>query len=161
MASIYNRGTIQTIAGSGGSNQKCQFDVDLASVEGSTTNLIATFPNYGSINNYIPDNIGNSFSITNTSEYFITLTVGTNLEQVVSAIISFDSSGPEVPSVTPNAPPPNFKVLVGIIKNGVFIRSVFCNGVWAHVGEAVKVPKEEPAVFEEKNIYYYTWIIEK
>ena len=146
----------QSYVGGSGGSVPCAFE-GTTTIGGGTVSL--TFPNLGAINGVPPTNITDVFEMSTSGTYYVIATITTNTNVVSSSTLSISTTKPGPPSVLQNSAPMTLQVVVGVIVNGVYIRTAPCNGYIIKPIEAFREVINQELPFSAKYKVWYTWSI--
>lgn len=131
------------------------FDVTLVDFVPGTSKTASVSP--GSINNIIPSNYLTTYTLLNVTQYFLVLSVTVSSNAVASCTLSCGASAPTGIPVALGAPPTSFEVLLGVVIDGVWYRTIGDGSLTATSMEAFRVSKSSPAPGTLPYDLYYTW----
>jgi hypothetical protein len=113
--------------------------------------------NLGTINNVAASNWNDDFTLpSDDSAKFVVLTVTAESGKVTSVVISLDSSAPATDTVTKDAPPASFKILLGAVgkSSGQMIIATNLDKVGV---EVFRETRSAPAVGGEAFHRWWRW----
>ncbi len=118
-----------------------------------------TFVKPGTINGLIPSNYADIFSLAASGAYYLVLTCTASDGQIASAVLSFDASPPSGIPVIQGQPPTSFAVLLGVVVDLVWYRTIGLGSLTATGTEVFRVSKTSPAPGTLPYDIWYTWAI--
>lgn len=141
-------------AGGGGSSTVYPFDMTIVPNGGSQVDV--TFePGYCSV--LLPTAMFSTFTINNTGAYWVYLACTVSSGEVSSAVLTVSASDPGPNSVTVNAPPTSFNILLGYILDGVGY-NLMKDSVFPSASVRFQSDRTPPIAPGESAIdYYYGW----
>jgi hypothetical protein len=96
--------------------QKLPFDI--LTTSGTDGNpAINIWP--GNVNGVMPDNMFDTFSVDDSSLYYIKATIITDGQAVTEVTLNVDTSTPDIQHSADGAQPSDFDILLGLYKNGM------------------------------------------
>lgn len=141
--------------GAVGTDAPIPFDVTFVSV-GELGDLTASVVP-GTVNNILGTNWATPFTISSTGTYYLVTAVVTADAQVTSHTLAMDGSAPSTFPVNMGLPPTSFDVLIGIVIDGTWYRTIGPGSISAQSLEAYRTSKAAPAPGTLPYDIWYTW----
>lgn len=113
----------------------------------------------GTVNNILATNWSTPFVVNTSETYYLKTNVLTQDAEVTTHSLVLDSTPPPAFQVAKGAPPVSFSVLLGIILNGVWYRTIGPGSLMATSVEAFRTSKEEPAPGTLPYDIWYSWSV--
>lgn len=131
------------------------FDVSFTPL-GVGTQTAAVRP--GSVNSIIPSNYLTTYAQNTTgTQYFLIANVTVAAGAVTGCTLSFGTSPPTGMPVTLSTPPTSFQVLIGVVIDGVWYRTIGDGSLQCTATEAFKEIAASPVPGTSYYDLYYTW----
>ena len=143
--------------GGGGGASPLPFDAIIGAGSDSSHVGVTVYP--GTVNNLLPSNYTISADLSNTLTYYLTATVSATSGQVTGSVLSFDSSAPDAIPVNIGAPPASVVILLGMIVNGKWFRTIGSGSVTMRSVEVYRTSKTSPSPGTLPWDIYYTWAV--
>lgn len=129
----------------------CPFDI---TVEGG----VATFVP-GTINNLLPSNYVEGVAVGMTGTYYLVLSCSASSGAITNAQFAADMGSPPAFTPTAGTPPSSFKILVGVVVDGVPFKILGCGNIQMMIVEAFRIQKAVPVAGQVPYDIYYTWLM--
>lgn len=145
--------------GSSSGGTSCPFTVSIAPNAASPTTDIDVTITPGTLNQLLPTNIYDTFTIAKMGTFHVKLVASTDGEKVTSGAIEVDSTAAAATSPTPYSLPTTFDVTLAVIKDAASYRVIGCGSVSLFGRMQYTVEKSPaagpglPTVTE-----YYNWV---
>lgn len=139
-----------TARGRGGSSGgPSPFDI---TINGTTATFRA-----GTINGFLPSNYLSGVTVPTTGTRYLCLSCTASNGQITAASFVADSSAPAAITPFQGQPPTSFKVLIGVLIDGVAIKVWGDGNIQADAAESFKLQVGSPAAGSMPYVIYYTW----
>ena len=149
-------GTTLVTTPQAGGGTPCPFTVALVPVADSSNVTVKVSP--GTVNQFIATNVLDTFTISNSGDYYVKAAIETDGQNVSSFAIAVDDSVPEAQEATASSLPTSFDVLIAYIQNGVAYQTLGCGSIILTPVQAFVTDKDPPANPGELTyIPYYIW----
>jgi len=147
--------TLQNPAGGGGGAAgPYPFDMTFTALGGGSYTA-AILP--GTINGIIPSNFATTYTINNTTVYYLILNVTVSGGAVTAATLSLSTTPPTGIPVNMGQPPLSFEYLLGVVVDATWYRTIGNGSLTATAEDVYHVSKTSPAPGTLPYDIYYTW----
>jgi hypothetical protein len=136
-------------------SQVCPFDMTTS----VTNDQFFVNVGYGLINGILVNNTNTNLSCVTSSTRYVCVGCDTNGKSIVCAGITIESSVPEPPEATADAAPENFKIVIGVVTNGVPYKTIACGNLTARVSTSIQEDLNTYAAGQRNYTQYYQWVM--
>lgn len=150
-AGLYDAGPIFSSPDSsgGGGSDPAPFDITI-------TSTTATF-RPGTINSRLPSNYLSGITVPLSGTRYLVLNCSASNGDVTAASFSSDASAPAAIAPYAGQPPISFKILIGVLVDGVATKVWGDGNIQATPVEAFRIQKASPVAGQLPYDVYYTW----
>ena len=151
---------IQTKPGTGGSSLiQCPFDATVTTDPTTKNTTVTVRP--GTVNQLLPDNINEPFTVDISNDIKIKVKALTDGTQVTSCTLSVDDDDADTQTPTPFALPTSYEIVTGVIIDGKYYRTIPCGSIQLVGFQEYILDKDPPAdPGQLQYTPYYKWVIQ-
>jgi len=140
--------------GGSGTSGPYPFDVEITG-----TGTITCSVRIGVLNNIIPSDFTDTYAFADNVTRYLVLTATATDGAITGCSLSMETTAPAVMSTLQGSPPVSFTLLLGLVVNAVWYRTIGNGSLFATPAEAFRISKTSPAPGTLPYDIYYTWAI--
>lgn len=114
---------------------------------------------YGLINGIFVRDTNKNLSAVSGSTNYICIDCVTNGKSITSAGIVVQQTIPDAPLATADTAPSSFKIVIGVVTNGLAYRAIGCDNVTARVSPSIQENATTYSAGQRNFTQYYQWVI--